>query len=72
MICQQPYLSSKDRDVATMYSKAMFLPNQRAVELVRQTQVAWLRQRHACGYDYECINGLYDARIRWFYIQFVK
>ena len=30
---------------------------------MRAIQAAWLKRRHACGYDFDCIKAAYDQRI---------
>ena len=50
-ICQDPELSNLDRETARLYSEAMNYYRGGARASIRRDQVAWLRQRHHCGYD---------------------
>jgi uncharacterized protein len=63
LICQDERLAALDREMASTYWNFMnhgFYNNAREI---RVAQRAWLKQRRACGYDYECISKLYDDRL---------
>jgi uncharacterized protein len=62
VICQDPELSNLDRETARLYSEAMNYYRGGARASIRRDQVAWLNQRHHCGYDKTCIKDLYDRR----------
>ena len=63
-ICQDPELSMLDEEIARDYFTALNRYRRRGdwytVKGLRQTQRNWLRLRHTCGYDADCIR-------RWMY-----
>ncbi len=59
VICQNPGLSSLDSQMAKAYRISF-----RAYgNFVKNTQVAWLRSRNACGANVGCLRAAYNERI---------
>jgi hypothetical protein len=60
-ICQDKELSSKDREMARIYS---VMTNDRVgFRHLRSSQAVWLNARHRCGYNAGCISDAYDRRL---------
>ena len=66
LICQNKQLAAQDREMAGLYSWGLnnFKGGFRAY--LQQSQDAWLKRRHACGYDAECIDEAYLQRLAQF------
>lgn len=76
-ICRSPELSMYDRNMAELYFKQMqplTAAEQRDLATTKRDyrsmqrqwkaeQARWLKQRRACGYNYDCIFDSYQQRI---------
>ncbi len=60
-ICANARLGILDEEMSSLFYS---LPRALQREL-RQSQLAWLRQRNACGYDIGCIRRAYIQRIEF-------
>jgi uncharacterized protein len=59
-ICQNPDLSAADSQMSGWFFVMRNNLHGPAQAAFVQAQRNWLRKRHACGYDAECIGRLYD------------
>ena len=62
-ICQSEQLAAQDREMASEYSWGFNNFKGGFREYLKQTQNAWLKRRHACGYDAQCISKAYEDRL---------
>lgn len=58
-ICQSAELSALDSQMASLY---FALPSG-VRDRLEGSQMRWLRQRNACGYNFDCIASAYRERI---------
>ena len=62
-ICQNNELSILDEGMASLYSIiSNSIPRNRAYAL-KSEQIAFLKERDSCGYDFTCIRSSYNMRI---------
>jgi hypothetical protein len=66
LICQTPKLAELDRQLARVYSAYMNDNKGGFREHMRRIQEEWLQQRHACGYNRDCIEDLYYQQLGGF------
>lgn len=60
-ICENEDLGQLDEEMASLY---FGLPDD-AREDLQESQARWLRQRNACGYNFDCIESAYRQRINF-------
>lgn len=63
-ICQSPRLSSKDRELASLYSDLKANLGAASISRLKKEQRSWLKLRSSCGSDESCISTLYTSRIQ--------
>ena len=63
LICQIPELGKLDRELARVYAAYMQDNKGGFREHMRRIQEEWLQQRHACGYNRDCIEDLYYRQL---------
>ena len=67
-ICQNPELSMMDEDLAAEYFGKLdhyrSIGDWYTVRFLKTTQRQWLRWRHSCGYNADCIRRLIHHRMR--------
>jgi uncharacterized protein len=63
VICQSKELSALDREMASLYLWGLDNFKGGFGAYLQHTQRDWLRDRHACGHDVECVGKVYDGRL---------
>lgn len=62
VVCANPTLAALDLNMAANYRLARGIAKNPKV--LRESQESWLRQRHTCGSDIECLRKVYVGRIK--------
>lgn len=62
-ICSDPKLSSLDEELAAIYGRLRSSLSPESAAVLRNSQLAWLRLRRACGNDRQCLTAQYQDRI---------
>lgn len=63
-ICKDGNLGRLDELMAATYFDVINNLTSRKAAIVKVEQSDFLRQRNRCGYNFECISGVYNYRIR--------
>lgn len=63
-ICQDGNLGRLDELMAATYFDVIYNLSPRKASIVKAEQSDFLRQRNRCGYNFECIAGSYNYRLR--------
>lgn len=63
VICESPQLAALDSEMAGVYEQLIDQLPDRAARQLRNDQRRWLGARNSCGYNANCLVGLYRGRI---------
>lgn len=63
-ICKDRNLGRLDELMAATYFDVINNLSSRKAAIVKAEQSDFLSQRNRCGYNFECISGIYNYRIR--------
>lgn len=64
VICESPQLAQLDLELAGIYETLMDRLPRSAANNLRNNQRAWLGARNSCGFNANCLVGLYRQRIQ--------
>ena len=65
-ICSTPQLFNLDAHMTRLYFHLQSLSSRRGAYQLLNSQVSWLSDRDACGYDANCLIFTYESRINLF------
>ena len=65
-ICSTPQLFDLDAHMTRLYFRLQSLSSRRGANELLSSQVSWLHNRDACGYDANCLVSMYKSRIKLF------
>ena len=65
-ICASPQLTALDTRMTNLYFRLRAEASRPGARALLESQVAWLKNLSACGYDANCLVGMYETRNRHF------
>lgn len=63
VICESPQLAALDVELAGIYESLMDRLPRSAANNLRNNQRSWLAARNSCGFNANCLVGMYRSRI---------